>query len=106
MHRVAWGGTVKLTGRLEGGYLPPGGALVRLRIGLGRSFITYGVHEHVGGGGRFTFVARLAFRAGRFHGAQLGLDGGHPGCDRVEVGGGDTSPGVQGRHVGVQSAGH
>jgi hypothetical protein len=52
--RVAWGGTVKLTGRLEGGYLPPGGALVRLRIGLGRSFITYGVHEHVAGGGRFS----------------------------------------------------
>jgi hypothetical protein len=51
---VAWGGTVKLTGRLKGGYLPPGGALVRLRIGLGRSFITYGVHAHVGGSGRFS----------------------------------------------------
>jgi hypothetical protein len=51
---VAWGGTVRLTGRLKGGYLPPGGALVRLRIGLGRSFITYGVHEHVDGSGRFS----------------------------------------------------
>src|SRR5450755_1723777 len=29
---VAWGGTVRITGRLLGGYLPPGGALVRLRI--------------------------------------------------------------------------
>jgi hypothetical protein len=52
--RLAWGATVKLTGWLAGGYLPPGGALVRLRIGLGRTFITYGVHEHVGGSGRFT----------------------------------------------------
>jgi hypothetical protein len=51
---VAWGGTVKLAGRLIGGYLPPGGALVRLRIGYGASFTTYGVHEHVGGNGRFT----------------------------------------------------
>jgi hypothetical protein len=52
--RVAWGATVRLTGVLKGGYLPPGGALVRLRIGLGRAFTTYGVHEHVGGTGRFT----------------------------------------------------
>ncbi|HET9102485.1 MAG TPA: hypothetical protein VFN55_03965 [Solirubrobacteraceae bacterium] len=51
---VAWGGTVRLTGRLLGGHLPAGGALVRLRIGLGRTFITYGVHEHVSGSGRFT----------------------------------------------------
>ncbi|MEA2213494.1 MAG: hypothetical protein QOF83_3442 [Solirubrobacteraceae bacterium] len=51
--QVAWGATVRLTGQLVGGYLPPGGALVRLRIGLGRTFITYGVHEHVGGSGRF-----------------------------------------------------
>ncbi|MGH2870772.1 MAG: hypothetical protein ACRDNK_24785, partial [Solirubrobacteraceae bacterium] len=52
--RIPWGGTVRLTGRLRGGYLPPGGALVRLRIGLGSSRTTYGVHEHVGGNGRFT----------------------------------------------------
>jgi hypothetical protein len=52
--RVAWGGTVKLVGDLAGGYLPPGGALVRLRIGIGRAFTTYGVHEHVGGRGRFS----------------------------------------------------
>ncbi len=53
-NRVQWGGTVRITGRLEGGYLPAGGALVRLRIGLGSTFTTYGVHEHVGGDGRFT----------------------------------------------------
>ena len=41
--RVAWGGTVRITGQLLGGYLPPGGALVRLRIGQGSSFQTYGV---------------------------------------------------------------
>jgi hypothetical protein len=52
--RVAWGGTGRITGRLFGGYLPPGGALVRLRIGQGSSYQTYGVQEHVTGDGRFT----------------------------------------------------
>jgi hypothetical protein len=51
--RVAWGGTVHLIGQLQGGYLPAGGALVRLRIGEGSSGLTYGVREHVGGNGRF-----------------------------------------------------
>jgi hypothetical protein len=51
--RVAWGGVVHLVGRLKGGYLPHGGALVRLRIGLGHSDTTYGVREHVTGSGRF-----------------------------------------------------
>ncbi len=50
---VAWGHTVRIVGRLLGGYLPAGGALVRLRIGLGSAHTTYGVHEHVGGDGRF-----------------------------------------------------
>ena len=52
--RVAWGGTVRITGQLVGGYLPSGGALVRLRIGQGASYQTYGVQEHVTGNGRFT----------------------------------------------------
>jgi len=52
--RVPWGGTVRIVGQLEGGYLPPGGALVRLRIGQGSHPFTYGVHEHVGGDGVFT----------------------------------------------------
>lgn len=52
--RVAWGGTVRIVGQLEGGYLPSGGALVRLRIGQGSQYFTYGVKEHVGGDGRFT----------------------------------------------------
>jgi hypothetical protein len=52
--RIPWGGTVRLAGRLRGGYLPRGGALVRLRIGLGSSYTTYGVHEHVAGNGLFT----------------------------------------------------
>jgi hypothetical protein len=51
--RVPWGGTVHLIGQLKGGYLPHGGALVRLRIGLGDSDTTYGVREHVTGNGRF-----------------------------------------------------
>jgi hypothetical protein len=52
--RVAWGGTVRIKGRLVGGYLPSGGALVRLRIGFGSSYTTYGVQEHVTGNGRFS----------------------------------------------------
>ena len=51
---MAWGGTVRLVGKLVGGFLPPGGALVRLRIGQGSAHTTYGVHEHVDGNGRFT----------------------------------------------------
>jgi hypothetical protein len=52
--RVAWAGTVRITGQLLGGYLPAGGALVRLRIGQGKTYQTYGVQEHVTGNGRFT----------------------------------------------------
>jgi hypothetical protein len=52
--RVPWGGTVRLVGQLKGGYLPPGGALVRLRIGLGSAVTTYGIQEHVTGNGRFS----------------------------------------------------
>jgi hypothetical protein len=51
---VRWGGTVRIVGQLDGGYLPPGGALVRLRIGSGVSYTTYGVEEHVTGRGRFS----------------------------------------------------
>jgi hypothetical protein len=52
--RVPWGGTVRLSGRLAGGYVPPGGVLVRLRIGEGSAVTTYGVHPHVGAdNGRF-----------------------------------------------------
>jgi hypothetical protein len=52
--RVPWGGTVHLVGQLVGGYLPPDGALVRLRIGIGSAHLTYGIREHVGGNGHFT----------------------------------------------------
>ena len=55
--RVPWGGTVHLVGQLLGGYLPPGGALVRLRIGYKSTYETYGVEEHVSGDGRFSTVA-------------------------------------------------
>jgi hypothetical protein len=55
--RVPWGGTVHLVGQLVGGYLPRGGALVRLRIGYGSTHNTYGVQEHVTGNGRFSTVA-------------------------------------------------
>ena len=52
--RVAWGQTVHITGQLQGGYLPSGGALVRMRIGQGTGYSTYGVQEHVTGSGRFS----------------------------------------------------
>jgi hypothetical protein len=52
--QVAWGHTIHIAGQLTGGYLPAGGALVRLRIGLGSAHTTYGVHEHIGGDGHFT----------------------------------------------------
>ena len=55
--RVSWGGTVHLVGQLLGGYLPAGGALVRLRIGYKSTYETYGVEEHVSGDGRFSTVA-------------------------------------------------
>jgi hypothetical protein len=51
--RLAWGSTVRITARLLGGYLPPGGALVRLRIGYGTTKVTYGVKVHVAGTGIF-----------------------------------------------------
>jgi hypothetical protein len=61
--RIAWGGTVRIVGKLDGGYLPPSGALVRLRLGQGSGYTTYGVQEHVTGNGRFattyTFGAGL-----------------------------------------------
>jgi hypothetical protein len=52
--RVPWGHTVRITGRLLGGYLPAGGVNLRLRIGIGRNRATYGVQEHVAGNGRFS----------------------------------------------------
>lgn len=58
-HRVPWSSpghasTVRIVGKLDGGHLPPGGALVRLRIGQGSHYTTYGVQEHVTGNGRFS----------------------------------------------------
>jgi hypothetical protein len=58
--QVAWGGTIRIVGQLVGGFLPPGGALVRLRIGLGSSYTTYGVQEHVTGNGRFSTTYTFA----------------------------------------------
>jgi hypothetical protein len=76
-HRVPWGGTVRIVGQLVGGYLPPGGALVRMRLGSGGAYTTYGVQEHVTGRGRFsstyTFGAGLSsiYRSFFFQAASL-----------------------------------
>jgi hypothetical protein len=58
---------VQLTGRLAGGYVPSDGALLRLRIGSGSTYSTYGIKEHVIGNGRFS--TRYTFGAGdpNFH---------------------------------------
>jgi hypothetical protein len=58
---VPWGGTVHIVGRLDGGYLPPppAGEPVRLRIGYGRAFTTYGVKTDVTGNGRFSVIYRF-----------------------------------------------
>jgi hypothetical protein len=107
--RVAWGGTVRLVGQLKGGYLPAGGTLVRLRIGLGSSSTTYGVHEHVGGNGRFattyTFGAAPAtvYRTYSFQTASLPM-GSYPfapaqsGRRYVIVGGHPAKPPPPRRH--------
>ena len=65
--RVPWGATVHLTGQLVGGYLPPGGALVRLRLGYRSTYNTYGVQEHVDGDGRFQTVASFGPGDPRIH---------------------------------------
>jgi len=65
--RVAWGGTVRIVGQLVGGYLPPGGALVRLRIGYGSAYSTYGVQEHVTGNGRFSTTYTFGLGAPSIH---------------------------------------
>ncbi len=54
--QVTWGGTVHIIGQLDGGFLPPApaGELVRLRLGYGRSYTTYGVKTDVTGKGRFS----------------------------------------------------
>lgn len=65
--RVAWGGTIHIVGQLEGGYLPPGGALVRLRIGEGSANATYGVKEHVKGDGRFSTTYTFGAGEPSFH---------------------------------------
>lgn len=50
---IPWGRKVHIEAQLVGGYLPPAGALVRLRLGYGSARITYGVQEHVAGDGIF-----------------------------------------------------
>ena len=65
--QVAWGGTIHLVGQLYDGYLPLGGALVRLRYGEGKAQTTYGVKEHVGGTGRFTTTYTFGQGVARVH---------------------------------------
>ncbi|MFZ0386861.1 MAG: hypothetical protein WAL22_14440, partial [Solirubrobacteraceae bacterium] len=65
--RVAWGHSVTITGKLEGGYLPAGGVNVRLRIGIGGAKATYGVQERVAGNGRFTTTYTFGAGDARIH---------------------------------------
>lgn len=58
--RVPWGGAVHIAGKLYGGYLPPGGAVIQLREGYGRhARTTFGVLHHVTGSGRFLTTFRF-----------------------------------------------
>jgi hypothetical protein len=66
-NRVAWGQSVKIKGKLFGGYLPAGGVNVRLRIGIGDAKATYGVQEHVAGGGRFTTIYTFGAGEAQIH---------------------------------------
>ena len=65
--RVAWGHSVTITGKLKGRYLPAGGVNVRLRIGIGDAKATYGVQEHVAGGGRFSTTYTFGAGEARIH---------------------------------------
>jgi hypothetical protein len=65
--RVAWGQTVKIKGKLLGGYLPAGGVNVRLRLGLANANTTYGVHEHVAGNGHFTTTYTFGVGKAGYH---------------------------------------
>ena len=108
--RVAWGGTVRIVGKLDGGYLPPQGALVRLRLGEGSGYSTYGVEEHVTGNGRFattyTFGAGLpgVIRTFWFQIASLPMGGDYPWAPadsrkvHVVVGGHPSFPASPPRH--------
>ena len=65
--RVPWGGTVHIAGKLYGGYLPAGGAAVRLRYGYGRrARTTFGV-VHVKGHGRFATSFHFGPGPARLH---------------------------------------
>jgi hypothetical protein len=107
--RVAWGGTVRIVGRLIGGYLPPGGVLVRLRIGFGSADTTYGVKEHVTGNGRFSTTYTFGagdpsiYRSFWFSIASLPMGGypwapAHSGRRSVLVGGHPPVPIASPRH--------
>jgi hypothetical protein len=45
--RISWGATIKITGELSGGHIPPSGELVELRYSYGRAQTVYGVKTHV-----------------------------------------------------------
>jgi hypothetical protein len=99
---VPWGGTVRISGRLFGGYLPPTGTIVRLRYGYGRARTTFGV-LHVGGNGAFstTFTfgpgpsnlrARYWFSANVISQADYPFDAASSPRRYVTVGGGSITP--------------
>ncbi len=60
--QIPWGATITITGKLAGGYLPPGGALIELRYSYGHAQTTYGVKTHVT---TQTFTTTFTFGAGQ-----------------------------------------
>ncbi|MBV8940877.1 MAG: hypothetical protein JO240_04005 [Solirubrobacterales bacterium] len=65
--RLPWGKTVHINGWLAGGYLPPppAGELVRLRLGYGKAYTTYGVKTDVSGNGHFKVTYRFGMGRAR-----------------------------------------
>ncbi|PZS14623.1 MAG: hypothetical protein DLM64_01435 [Solirubrobacterales bacterium] len=61
-HRTHWGGTITISGRLAGGYVPPAGELVVLRIGWSSGSTEIG-HLYAGSDGRFR--TKYTFLRGR-----------------------------------------
>ena len=98
--RVPWGGTIRIVGRLRGGYLPAGGALVRLRIGAG-----FGIHDLRRARARHRKRAvhdHVYVRIGRARGLSQVLVPGRIAADRrLPVRGGEQPEGV--RHRGWSS---
>ncbi|MGH3263308.1 MAG: hypothetical protein ACRDNS_15090, partial [Trebonia sp.] len=63
---VAWGSEIRITGQVQGGYIPPGSQLLRLNVGIGRIGHIEGLPK-ISSDGRFVIVWRFDPGAGVIH---------------------------------------